>query len=102
MTSRPLCLLLAALTCVACSTPNVPQPVQLPPIIEIKTIFQYPEVPPEHLIQCPRETPVVNPDTSTSEERDAWGEQVRVAGGTCRGEADWWLNYARSWPKPMS
>lgn len=99
MTSKLLFLLLVTSICGACATPKPPQPEPLPPIIQVKTIFLYPAVSPEHLLPCPPEPAVVNPDTATSEERDAWGEQVRLAGGTCRGEAKWWQDYAKTWPR---
>lgn len=78
---------------------KVPPSQPLSPQIIVKTEFKYPDVPAEHLLPCPIEPSAPNPETATDKEFGIWTEQLRVAGGDCRGESQWWHDYAKSWPK---
>lgn len=96
MSNKLACLLLLSCISAGCATPNPPAPVQLPPQIITKTVFQFPTVPPAFL-NCDGEP--MAPDAMTDSDLAQWAETVRIAGADCRGKIDSLRAFVASWPK---
>ncbi len=70
----------------------------LEPLIEFKTLLQFPMIDPE-LLTCPRE-PALPDGITTDAAALAWSEDVRQAGKACRANVNALRELVAKWPKP--